>query len=405
MKCSNIKLLLSDYIDQSMDGKTHSIIEQHLQECKTCQNEYASLKNIIGELGELPSIKAPADFLESIHAKMESGFDLNKLLRKLFVPFKIKIPLELLTAAATAVIIIFFVNVYQNEHQLPDLIITEKPESFTDQESPLDAFDTKEVKPQTQEKNLKKRKSVVQPQLNDKTRTIITDKPNDPPLKTRAPSSSPMLEQKKYSYRGNKVKEEMKSSKMDIPKYTAEPSLTTEKTAATPTTAEEQKEFGVTEMVAKKNLIKPIELTLILTPTSTSFSESTVTDMGKLDKDVSNAEPEPVIGSSQKEGETPRVPESGKEVLMEAGAAKGFLQPARAHIEEIINANSGKIISESTDEQTGQPISILAEIPASNFTSFYTQLIQIGRLKQLLSDIDIPKDKPLHVNILLIPQQ
>ncbi|MBW2365962.1 MAG: zf-HC2 domain-containing protein, partial [Deltaproteobacteria bacterium] len=81
MKCSNIKLLLSEYIDKSLNAQTRSLVEQHLKDCETCQNDYVVLKNIISDLGELPKVKAPDDFLDNLHARMDSRFDIKKIAR------------------------------------------------------------------------------------------------------------------------------------------------------------------------------------------------------------------------------------------------------------------------------------------------------------------------------------
>ncbi|MBW1813489.1 MAG: hypothetical protein JRJ39_07390, partial [Deltaproteobacteria bacterium] len=111
-----------------------------------------SILNIISDLGELPKVKAPDDFLDNLHARMDSRFDIKKIARTLFVPFKIKVPLELLTAAATAVLIIFFVNVFQQERPLTDLLYNQKAERLNDTSLPADKFGATATRQPSQDK-------------------------------------------------------------------------------------------------------------------------------------------------------------------------------------------------------------------------------------------------------------
>jgi hypothetical protein len=403
MKCSNIKLLLSEYIDGTLDEKARFSVEQHLQACETCQHEYASLKNIIGDLGELPKVKAPDDFLESVHTKMESGFDLSKLFRKLFVPFKIKVPLEILTAAATAIIIIFFVNVYQKENYLPNLMVAEKPESLSDDVSAPDGIDMKGAQTSTQKDRNQQRKIVSEPQPKEDTKKVVSEHSKHQYFKKSKASPSPLAEKKKYSYQSKTDEEEVKTSRITTSKFEKEQSLAPGKTSTTP--MEKKEELAIAEEVSKDNLEKPIELALVISPTLESTSKSLFAGMDKLEEDVSDVESKTALGSSKKEGETSSISRSEKEMLMKAGAETSSLQLTRKRIEAMISDNSGKIISEKADDQTGQPKSILAEIPSSNFNSFFTQLTQIGRIKQPLSDINLSKNQPLRINILLIHSQ
>ena len=87
MTCSEIKLLLSEYIDDTLSAEDRLMVDKHLKDCKTCQVEYVSLKNMLGELNEIPRIKAPNDFLENLHTRMESKVTLNTIIKKLFVPW------------------------------------------------------------------------------------------------------------------------------------------------------------------------------------------------------------------------------------------------------------------------------------------------------------------------------
>jgi hypothetical protein len=115
MECALIQERLSEYIDGTLDANDRAAVENHISTCKTCKEDLASLTEMVEELHAMDPVEAPADFLEKIHERMDSQFSFNRIIRKLFIPFRIKIPLEL-AAAATITILVFFVfNIQQKE--------------------------------------------------------------------------------------------------------------------------------------------------------------------------------------------------------------------------------------------------------------------------------------------------
>ena len=126
MECAKIKDLLSEYIDGTLDAQTKALIDEHLLACPKCNEELASLKTLIRELGSVESLKAPDDFLEKLHERLEPRVSFRKIMRILFVPWRIKIPLEFATATAMAVLIFSILYIQQPEKMIPDV-----PESST----------------------------------------------------------------------------------------------------------------------------------------------------------------------------------------------------------------------------------------------------------------------------------
>jgi len=126
MECAKIKDLLSEYIDGTLDAQTKALIDEHLLACPKCNEELASLKTLISELGSVESFKAPDDFLEKLHERLEPRVSFRKIMRILFVPGRIKIPLEFATATAMAVLIFSILYIQQPEKMIPDV-----PESST----------------------------------------------------------------------------------------------------------------------------------------------------------------------------------------------------------------------------------------------------------------------------------
>jgi hypothetical protein len=133
MKCARIKKLLSDYVDGILDEEDAGLLEVHLADCRRCQKELVSLRALVSELNQLESVKAPPDFLDQLHQRLASHSPLKEIIRKLFYPLRIKIPLELATAAALAVLIISIISV-----QSPEKSIIRMPaESVVKPEGPV----------------------------------------------------------------------------------------------------------------------------------------------------------------------------------------------------------------------------------------------------------------------------
>ncbi len=170
MECAKIKDLLSEYIDGTLDAQTKALIDEHLLACPECNEELASLKTLIRELGSVESFKAPDDFLEKLHERLEPRVSFRKIMRILFVPGRIKIPLEFATATAMAVLIFSILYIQQ-----PEKMISDVPESSThvemaeetsmDAVSPAgkgEAFKSKPVLEKTTAQHPAKRREIIE---------------------------------------------------------------------------------------------------------------------------------------------------------------------------------------------------------------------------------------------------
>jgi hypothetical protein len=116
MDCGEIKERLSAYVDDVLDAESKAVVEKHLSTCKDCQQELVSLKALVRELGSLESVEPPRDFLDQVHERIEARSWFPKILRTLFVPMRVKIPLEF--AGAVAVAILVFAVLHTQKDQL-----------------------------------------------------------------------------------------------------------------------------------------------------------------------------------------------------------------------------------------------------------------------------------------------
>ncbi|MBW2064728.1 MAG: zf-HC2 domain-containing protein [Deltaproteobacteria bacterium] len=115
MECEAIRQYLSEYVDGALDDETRTLVDKHLPGCKGCREELEALKSLVSELGSIESVEPPEDFLDQLHARMDRPSCLSRIMRKLFVPMRIKIPLELAGAVAVLVLVFSIFNLQQGQ--------------------------------------------------------------------------------------------------------------------------------------------------------------------------------------------------------------------------------------------------------------------------------------------------
>ena len=111
MNCQKIRKLLNPYIDQVLDAESTQQVEEHLKSCPTCRDEYLRLKEMVTSLNSLLPQPAPADFTQSIMAKISqedvqiqsSWMDLLK--KRISIP---RFSFRLIGVAAAAALVVFF---------------------------------------------------------------------------------------------------------------------------------------------------------------------------------------------------------------------------------------------------------------------------------------------------------
>ena len=132
MKCDEFKELLSEYVDDVLDPETKGLVDEHLSSCKDCQQELASLKGLISELGSMESVEPPKDFLDQLHERMEKHSRFSNILRALFVPMGVKIPLEFAGAAIVAILVFSILHFQQDQYKMAEAPVSLKQESIAE---------------------------------------------------------------------------------------------------------------------------------------------------------------------------------------------------------------------------------------------------------------------------------
>jgi hypothetical protein len=116
--CSEIRNLLSEYLDDALDAKAKALADEHLRTCPACREELDSLKSLVKGIGSLESVKAPADFLDRLHQRMERPSKISQMREWLFYPLRVKIPLQLAGAAVIALILFSILPLQQSSLKL-----------------------------------------------------------------------------------------------------------------------------------------------------------------------------------------------------------------------------------------------------------------------------------------------
>lgn len=113
MKCSKVKDLIDAYIDNNLEPEMMNIVKEHLLTCNDCQDEVTFFEKYQGVIASLEKVAAPDDFLEKVHQRIMEPSRFQQIIRKLFIPVKIKIPLEVAGVLAMAFFVIFFFKSFE----------------------------------------------------------------------------------------------------------------------------------------------------------------------------------------------------------------------------------------------------------------------------------------------------
>lgn len=314
MACAEIKAFLSDYMDGILDADTKAVVDDHLAACQQCKEELETLRNMVEELGSLGAIEPPDDFLQQLHERIEQRSWYKRILHALFVPLRVKLPLELVGAATMVILAIAVLQVQKEEYHF-----AKSPIIATQQEK-------------------KAEKGVVDVEAVSKDQA--------PKSRVSSDSAPPKML--------SMTKEPLELAillKSELPEKAFEP--------------ETPKKAGL-----KKRLVKTLKTQWHVSGKETAEGSS-VTDM-PLRK--STAHPFPP-----------------------------YTKDAFSKVADCVALAEGDVISMGYENQDKRSPSILAEIPAENYSAFYGKLQDLG-------DMDTPHEFPfepdqdtIRVRIRLLP--
>jgi len=341
MECVRVKELLSEYIDGSLDAQVGAAVKDHVSICNGCKEELASLSAMVEELGSLEPVKAPADFLEKIHERMEPRFSIDRLIRKLFVPFHIKIPLELAAVATVTILVFFVLNIQQPEIQMMQIPKASKSQRLAD----------------------KSKEDRIKPAFKKEAKSLA-------PVLEEAPAKPPDSEHVKLARKATVE--------------SAKPAIQRKSEPTSHVLAKAKKRKAVRES-------EPIKFALVLK----------TGDIGSFYEPGVAVKTTPFLESDEKATESERADIDSFGGKLEAGK-RGPATDLLSRMKHIIGLVQGEVLTVEYDSQAEQLKSIHAKIPAKNYKLFCRKLARLATFQSPPPDLTDKDLETIQVHIRFI---
>ena len=126
MNCEEVQKYLSDFLDKNLDVEHGAAIRDHLAICSLCSEEMASLAECQRLVSGLPAVEPPVGFTNRVMAEVREAANPPSLWERLFLPLRIKIPLQ---ATAVVLIAVLAAYIYQKEPLQRESVVAVQPES------------------------------------------------------------------------------------------------------------------------------------------------------------------------------------------------------------------------------------------------------------------------------------
>jgi len=334
MNCPGSKKLFSEYIDGVLDPDTKAQLEEHVLQCTDCRRALEDLKALVRELRTIEPVKAPDDFIDRLHERIEPRFSFGKIIKTLFVPIRIKIPVQLVTATATAVLVFSIIHLQQPEKQFPEKLLKDAP-MISEKE---------EVKP-----GLMKEPTEQSPE-----RKIYTPK-----------SASP----KTIAY---------KKSKTNKVKGIVSKELKTEKVIELALVLKTDIYRKSASKITPIKAAPPAESSEVHDEEEKTYTSSSLRSR-MAGKAATKEEVFAGAAKQDKKAETP-LPAQSSALKEEAGEPESDVEKITEKLKKLIKDLKGEIKSIEYSNKTGHPISLTAVIPVDKYSVFYGKLKEMGTL-------------------------
>ena len=122
MTCREIEKILPGYLDQGLSAEEERLVAEHLAACPSCRDLLSELTRSASLARGLKDVEPPAwlkaRIMEQVSAEARTG-QRQSLLRKLFFPLHIKIPLEALATVVVAALAFYLYHATAPELYTP----------------------------------------------------------------------------------------------------------------------------------------------------------------------------------------------------------------------------------------------------------------------------------------------
>lgn len=363
MECSRVSELFSEYIDGLLDEHTRQRVEEHLAGCAGCAEELRELRSCVGLLHSLDTVRAPADFLDKVHERIDLVERISwwERVKKRFVrPWPVRIPLKVAGLAMATLLIVF---IYHGAKQ-------EKAPDHAPPQLPL---------PRVEERDRQSSKVPLEEQVLKETMPPPSAKapaPGSAAAPTQAPTGS------------------LASGKASLDSSTpSEPSVEAPPSDRAPAPAEEARAVRLVLQIGQTRGRRTNEAGKTEAPSSAGIARK----------------PERMAAAPSRGSDT-SVEESGASPPArrpEAAQPLPRVKPedpmrALADIRSFVQAAGGSIDIVVLDNTTNQPESMTIRIPSRSFPALLDQLHRLGRLQGPAETWALPSGgEPLLVEVTL----
>jgi negative regulator of sigma E activity len=107
MDCREIKNQLSEYIDGALGAEAAERVARHLEACPDCMETYEGMSRVVGYMREMEPVREPADFLENVKTRLEEKPSPWAVVRRLFSPPAVRLPVGAAVAAAVLMLVLY----------------------------------------------------------------------------------------------------------------------------------------------------------------------------------------------------------------------------------------------------------------------------------------------------------
>lgn len=119
MKCKDIQKRLSAYIEKAVSPQQKTAIDAHLKKCKGCRQDLADLKKTVAYVQQLEEVEPPRWLAQRVMAQVRKEAEAKVgILKRLFYPIHIKLPLEAIALIFIAVGTLYIFKTMQPQMQL-----------------------------------------------------------------------------------------------------------------------------------------------------------------------------------------------------------------------------------------------------------------------------------------------
>ena len=125
MECAQAREQVSAYQDKMLPQGETRLLEEHLKECKECAEYFRDMRKVLAHVRNLDEVEPPPWMARKIMAKIRAEAEPEPkkgILRRLFYPLQIKLPVQAAAALLIAVSVFYIYNTMQ-----PDLEVARIP--------------------------------------------------------------------------------------------------------------------------------------------------------------------------------------------------------------------------------------------------------------------------------------